>query len=327
MIAKTTLSSELTTLSSELEDSSFLSIDSLLSITGSSSIPKNLNTIHFGDRKYIFKIINTRPTDIIIPIGQKKGPKEIKILIQIEKSRLENSLESKNRFCDFLGWGIIQSSSYFIIISDGGIDLYTMRCGGLIFPENNIKQILKQLAEALAYIHDNLSIAHLDLKPTNITLNVPFNKTNFRRDYLSNDGQVDIKLIDFGESEDFGTKISNSRGTEPFMAPKIDPNFFFRDPEYSIICSQFQDIWSFGTIILWFVNNLFENRKIPKKSSNDDIQLVINREIEDIISESRSSTIITVNDKFINLLKKLFVWPPENRKPMNQIVFDEWLNK
>jgi len=95
------------------------------------------------------------------------------------------------------------------------------------YSENEAARIIRQILEAIAYVH-NHGIAHRDLKPENLL--------------LSNEpGQADfIKIADFGLSKDFGAEqMATSCGTPDYVAPEVLSGEVYDSAV---------DIWSIGVI-------------------------------------------------------------------------------
>ena len=104
--------------------------------------------------------------------------------------------------------------------------------------ELNIWKIMRQLANAIAYLHSK-NIIHGDIKPLNVLLSKEENQT------------MTLKLADFGSSYDKSlTKIDKYKaghfiGTEIYAPPEVLRNETFGKPA---------DIWSFGATISYVCN-------------------------------------------------------------------------
>jgi serine/threonine protein kinase len=103
----------------------------------------------------------------------------------------------------------------------------------------NKKNIVQQLALAVAHLHSICKIAHLDLKPENLLI------------FHTKTGFPVVKIIDFGLASDLQDIKSGPVGTVHYMAPEVAQGFDF-SPEKA-------DIWSLGKIIAWILTgeNIF----------------------------------------------------------------------
>jgi serine/threonine protein kinase len=104
-----------------------------------------------------------------------------------------------------------------------------------------LKSVMRQLLEAVAYIH-SLNLIHCDIKPENIL--------------IQSYSQVKVKLIDFGSSC-FTTDYLNSYvQSRSYRAPEVILGLPY-GPKI--------DIWSLGTVAaeLFTGNVLFQNQSVP----------------------------------------------------------------
>lgn len=106
-----------------------------------------------------------------------------------------------------------EDSHTFYVVTElcTGGDLFDAITRGL--SEQNAKQVIRQLLEALAFCHEK-KIAHCDVKPENIVLSEPWDK---QKDFPN------IKLIDFGLAQYFPQHgyFTNTQGSLDYMAPEV----------------------------------------------------------------------------------------------------------
>ena len=97
--------------------------------------------------------------------------------------------------------------------------------------------MFRQLAAAIAHLHNNLNMIHRDIKPDNILFSSP---------------TAECKLTDFtcGRGElAADTHLFDSEGTPCFTAPEchiVQKEGYLPRPT---------DIWSFGVVLYCFVND------------------------------------------------------------------------
>ena len=201
---------------------------------------------------------------------------------------------------------------YYIIMElvSGG-NLFDMIKRKRKFTENQAANIVKQLLLALNYMH-GLSIMHRDLKPENLLCET------------SDDGQISIKLTDFGFATKFNAHNPQtlSLGSPLYMAPEL-----CNEEEYS----NKVDVWAAGilTFLLLTGSNPFSGRK------KEDIYYEV-RFIEpdwtmlDSVSEEAKLFLKACLQKKANLrptMQKLleFNWFKTHKRE-NQISEDQQLN-
>jgi len=95
--------------------------------------------------------------------------------------------------------------------------------------EQDAAYIIRQVLSAITYCHSK-GVVHRDLKPENILI-----------DTITQDGHINIKVIDFGAALFFSpkTKISETLGTPYYIAPEVLMG------DYNEKC----DIWSIGVVL------------------------------------------------------------------------------
>eukprot|EP01132_Coremiostelium_polycephalum_P006625 gene6625-8197_t len=124
-----------------------------------------------------------------------------------------------------------QKHLYLVLELVTGGELFDRIIAETKFPENTCRFILKQLCDAVHYLHSK-GIAHRDLKPENILLSSP--------------DSYEIKISDFGLSRamDEGTFMKTMCGTPQYVAPEILTKGG-KGEGYS----KAVDLWSIGVIL------------------------------------------------------------------------------
>jgi serine/threonine protein kinase len=103
---------------------------------------------------------------------------------------------------------------------------YIRESGGVeYFTPNRLKRIMKQILEALVYIH-SLNLLHCDIKPENIVI----------KSY----SKCDVKLIDFGSSCFVTDHLTSYIQSRSYRAPEV---ILGMEYNYGI------DIWSLGGVL------------------------------------------------------------------------------
>ena len=125
------------------------------------------------------------------------------------------------------------------------------------FPEDYACHIVKQILNAITYLHDYKNIAHRDLKLSNIM-------------FADNSPDAEIKLIDFGLSKlmnrcDYTHSLV---GTRTYIAPEVYMKCY-EGSGYNKAC----DMWSLG-IITYFL--LTGRNPIPPQLMDASLQEVQN---------------------------------------------------
>lgn len=157
------------------------------------------------------------------------------------------------------------------LIEDG--DFLDYINGKPCFSEECAKKIIKQMLEAVGYLHE-FGIVHCDIKPENIL-------------YDKNTENI-IKLTDFGLSKMIfsSQKIEISRGTVTYIAPEV-----LSSRGYGIE----SDLWSIGIILFLLLNG-----NLPFDGNSDEE--VINK-INEFKTYYNPTLSIDANDFLIRLLE------------------------
>ncbi len=103
--------------------------------------------------------------------------------------------------------------------------------------ESQLKRAMKQLLEALAYLHDEKGLMHMDIKPDNILVD----KVGWFGWFSTIGNSFQIKLIDFGMIRKTKDHRGGRMGTNIYIAPEVAA-WKTESPPYN----EKVDIWSVG---------------------------------------------------------------------------------
>ncbi|CAD8068401.1 unnamed protein product [Paramecium primaurelia] len=218
--------------------------------------------------------------------GQKQLQQEIETMRILSEQKHDNILQLHELY--------IGNQNYYLIMemAKGGSLLALMKKRQILFSRKDIKLIMKQLLEGLAFIH-NHNIMHRDLKPENIL--------------FMNKDLDSLVIADFG--------LAQSVGSHPYTYPKcgtpgfVAPEILEQDSDlarYTVSC----DIFSAGVIlyVLLVGEPLFE-----KKDRKE--QLELNRKCSINLSRFPSDQLDDLEKDFLmKMLSKNpdFRWPADN---------------
>lgn len=203
---------------------------------------------------------------------------EVNIINIINKNTNKNS---NNSIINYYETFIVEKHGYIVMeLLDGNLlDLCEYELS-----DRNLKKIIINIVFVLVYL-DTLHIVHFDIKPENIG-------------FIIKDGQIIIKLFDFGLSETidvingsyFQSCIKNNiiiKQTYPYRA--------FHDINYFI--GPLSDIWSIGCIVFeLFTKTLLFPDVHDDKSLSENIQHINER--MDILFNVPLESITIDNDLF-----------------------------
>uniref|UniRef100_T1JSW8 Protein kinase domain-containing protein n=2 Tax=Tetranychus urticae TaxID=32264 RepID=T1JSW8_TETUR len=157
-------------------------------------------------------------------------PRELSILMQVKHANVVQIFDifrANNKIYIFME-----------LAPNGTIADYLKAHGAL--PEKKTREWFYQIADALTFLHNNLGIAHRDMKVENILFN----------------SELECKLTDFGFARvcfDLSTgllRLSETFcGTEPYYAPEI----IEREPYNPFLA----DVWATGVVLFAMLNNRF----------------------------------------------------------------------
>ena len=123
----------------------------------------------------------------------------------------------------------LKTVSFIMDLVDGGdlFDFITQSPDGKLTDEDSLN-LLIQVLETLDYLHEEMNVCHRDIKPENFLVQV------------LDDGEPNLKLIDFGFACEIKPGLRDYLGTPTYTAPEI----IMRD-EYD----EKVDIWSTGILL------------------------------------------------------------------------------
>ena len=178
------------------------------------------------------------------------------------------------------------------LIEDG--DFFNFISNKPCFKEDQLKKIIRQLLEGIAYLHE-FGIVHCDIKPENIL----YDKTT---------GNI-VKLTDFGLSRMVfsNENITDVCGTISYVAPEILTQQGHRMES---------DLWSVGIIMY-----LLSHGRLPFDKEDDNDTIV------SIIQDEPNYKTATLSNNVIDLLKKLLDKSPSNRITAKEALLHPFLEK
>jgi serine/threonine protein kinase len=188
--------------------------------------------------------------------GQPQKIVAIKVLPDSKYSKQEAdlmaSIRSHPNVCRFLDTWVLQGKRYIAMELINGISLRDW-LNSLDFDEpdepidwRKIIDILLQIFSGIAHLHRHL-IYHGDLKPANIMI--------VERD----DGNIDIKLVDFGASSHFDAIPQIQMGSPLYFSPQI---------AHKTGIDGSSDLWAMGVILHEFVSGGWEKPWFLRDTKN-----------------------------------------------------------
>lgn len=155
---------------------------------------------------------------------------------------------------------------------------------------DEMRTILRQALQALAYLHDEKNITHRDIKPENILVR-------------SRTPELFIKLCDFGLSTE-KRFLQTQCGTQLYAAAEI-----FTGPYTNAV-----DIWAIGVVGYQFSRGL---PSYPKKFDSKDWSKRIRQTVDCADRQG--------NNPVIRLLKRMLELKPLDRPSAKNCLLDPWI--
>ena len=260
-----------------------------------------------SDKLYAIKMIDKKLADTKM---RRYFEYEIKILKMLNHPNIVKLEKLK-----------ISLHNYYIImeyVNGGELSNYLKRYKlkyGKAFPEEIVQYLMKQIVDALVYIHDK-NIIHRDLKLENIM--VSFDSEKDKEDL--NMMKAKIKIIDFGFaiillSDDYLT--NTAVGTMLYMDPTILEEFYKQakvDKKRGY--GKEADIWSLGCICY----ELFRG-KFPFEASN--IQELYGK----INFDGKYKIPKTASREIISFLEKMLQYDGKKRLSASELMNEPFLTK
>eukprot|EP00794_Sanderia_malayensis_P012963 gene12963-14296_t len=195
------------------------------------------------------------------------------------------------------------SKKMFLVMElcdNGGLDELLKK--KVRFDEKETCCIMKQLADAVVYLHEN-NIVHRDLKLENILLGDP----------VEEEGPINIKITDFGLSyirDGVGSDYMMQQvcGTPMYMAPEVITNL-----GYSERC----DVWSCGVLMYYLLDG-----GPPFTASSEE-------ELHELIKQGELNYTALHWDPISSTAKHLIEWmmrvDPARRCSAKEVLNDSWI--
>ena len=218
--------------------------------------------------------------------------KEIDVLKKVEHPNIVN-------YFNFL-----KEDNYIFIIMEflegGTLKEYIQENSNNII-EDIAREIIKQIFNALSYLHYSCDVCHRDIKPENIMFSEKNNISS-------------LKLLDFGLSSDsFESQLRlHNCGTLIYMAP---------EQISGVIYSKAVDVWSVGIILYMLLNKGKNNFYVKGEESKVIIDKINNKEIEFDLNECPISPIGR------HLIYKLLDKNPSYRYSARLALIHPWITK
>ncbi len=155
---------------------------------------------------------------------------------------------------------------------------------------DEMRIVLRQTLQALAYLHDEKKITHRDIKPENILVR-------------SRTPELFIKLCDFGLSTEKRI-LQTQCGTLLYTAPEISTG-----PYTNAV-----DIWAIGVVSYQFIKGL---PTYPKKFDSKEWSKIIRQTVDCADRQGK--------DPVVRLLKRMLELKPLDRPSAKNCLSDPWI--
>ncbi|RUS70449.1 hypothetical protein EGW08_021787 [Elysia chlorotica] len=194
---------------------------------------------------------------------------------------------------------VFETQSELILVTEycSGGELFDECVINESFKEDDVRKLLAQILEGLAYLHDK-NIVHLDLKPQNILLTKPFP-----------DGDIKICDLGFACLTNTGEDIRDIIGTPDYVAPEV--------LDYEPLNIQ-TDMWSLGVLTYVMLTACSPFAGDTQQETFCNITQVKMDYPDDLFEE--------INPLAKDFISKLLVKKPRDRMTARQCLDHPWLS-
>ncbi|KAL3665414.1 hypothetical protein V7S43_009450 [Phytophthora oleae] len=213
---------------------------------------------------------------------------EVEILKQVGGTH--NVLELREAF---------ETSDAYVLVTElvQGGELYDDLVEHGVFGEQRAKELVRELAVALEYLHSK-QVVHADLKPENIL--------------LAKDKETSMRLIDFGQSfrlHDSGHKVNAC--TTAYASPE-----FINHRESG--CAM--DVWSLGVVLYIVLCGLNPFDPTDDASDEELQQRILKGDFD-----QDSAGWACMSDSARDLIRQMLTVDPEKRLSASEVLQHEWI--
>lgn len=188
-------------------------------------------------------------------------------------------------------------------VGGGNLQQYVEKAGRL--PEWQARCFFQQLILALQHCHQNLNIAHRDIKLGNVLLNTKY--------------QIPIlKVCDFGYSKNMIDSAPKTRvGTAAYISPEVA-----RSPGNQPYDTEKADVWSCGVTLYCMLSGRY-----PFLSRDNTIKLETIQQLTAADVQAACAHLRGVSPECVSLLLRIFEIDPARRLSYAGVMADPWFRQ